>query len=59
MSPADYKRQLDIHDWNYHYSDDPRVYAKGEHNQARLKALADSNPELKKIYDEHGKGVKR
>lgn len=39
-----------LHDWLYHYSDDPEVYRQGKESEDHLVALADTDPELNEIF---------
>lgn len=42
---------LKNHDWNYGYSDDPRVYHQGEANMALLSEFAKQSPEHQALFD--------
>lgn len=52
MTEQEYAKLLDRHDWTYQFSDDPRWYKKGKAEAAKLKALAASNDEFKKLYSQ-------
>jgi len=51
VSLQDYYNLLLWHDWFYMYSDDGRVYRKGEAEKARLEALAKQSPEHKALLE--------
>jgi len=53
---ADFYDQLDRHDWYYSYSDDHRVWQRGEAERKRLDELAATIPgaaELKAAFSKH------
>lgn len=58
ISPREFQRQLEIHDWYYQMSDDPRVFCRGQQNEARLKAIAATSPQLQKLYSSYQPGGK-
>lgn len=50
-SLQEYWDQLDLHDWFYSYSDDNRVWKRGEAEKSALLAIAKSSPEHQALYD--------
>lgn len=50
ITATDFLAELDAHDWNYGYSDDPRDYKKGSENSRRLAAIAEQSETLKSLY---------
>jgi hypothetical protein len=42
-------------DWFYSYSDDARVWNSGKAMENKIKAMADTHPALKKLYDEYSR----
>lgn len=49
-SLLDYYDLLDSHDWYYHFSDDMKVYDKGEREEIQLDDIATQSPEHEKLY---------
>ena len=53
MTVEEFENLLKGHDWYYGMSDDPDVYAKGMYKHDKLRDLANTKPEFKKLYDEY------
>lgn len=54
MNLEDFKKLLDNHDWFYSFSDDHGVWQRGNKQVAEIEsALANSTPEIKKLYNEY------
>lgn len=53
ISLQDYYKKLRYNDWFYNYSDDPRAYRAGLASTAAVRALSNTSPEHKKLYDEY------
>jgi hypothetical protein len=51
MTLQDYYEELDKHDWYYQYSDDSRVYNKGQQNADRLKRISEESPKHKILWE--------
>lgn len=52
MDIEHYKKMLATHDWFYEFSDDSGVYRIGEESEKTLRDLAESDKELKRLYQE-------
>lgn len=50
MNLQEYWDLLNSHDWYYNYSDDQRVWSLGNKNDRKLRGIADSSPEHKRLY---------
>jgi hypothetical protein len=53
MSLSDFYEILDKHDWWYYFSDDMKVYNKGEVEEDKIKKFASKNPERLKLFLEY------
>lgn len=53
ITKEEYAELLENHDWFYQYSDDFRVYRKGEEERSNLRAFARQCDELKLMYDKY------
>ena len=51
MDKKEFFAECSRHDWYYGYSDDNRVWSAGEAHRSKLQAIADSDPELKAIWE--------
>lgn len=47
----DYWRQLDQHDWFWHFADDRQAYAKGQQEEARLRGIATHSAEHERLFN--------
>lgn len=47
-----YQQLLDTHDWNYHFSDDHKVWKKGAENEQELLDLAKNDIELTHLWQQ-------
>lgn len=53
MTLEEYQKLLQHHDWYYYFSDDHRVWLRGEEASARIVALAKAGPDdFKRAYNE-------
>jgi len=58
MGLEEYYDKLRHHDWYYAYSDDHRVWSRGNENAQRLRDIADTHgPEYKRLYEEYRASV--
>jgi len=55
MNKQKFAVMLKNHDWYYQYSDDYKVFCSGRDQLAKIQSIADSDPELKKVYDDYVK----
>lgn len=56
MSPAEFYRELERHDWFHAMSDDHRVWASGDTDWRRLESIAkqvEGGEELMREYSKH------
>lgn len=51
MSPDEYLKLLENHDWHFQMSDDYKVYSRGRDEEVKIHALKKQFPELKQVYD--------
>lgn len=52
MTKDEYNIMLDRHDWYYEFSDDYKWYKKGLAERTELRRIANTNEELKLMYEE-------
>ena len=50
MTPEEFFKLCEAHDWDYSMSEDRRVYAEGQRSWDRLIELSKNNPPLTRIY---------
>ena len=53
MAIEQFKIMLRNHDWTYNYTDDHRVWKRGQQQHDRIQWLCNNYPELKSIYEQH------
>jgi len=53
MSLQEFFDELEKHDWYYEYSDDQRVWDKGNTNSKRLSGISEESEEHKKLYKDY------
>lgn len=53
MTLEEFETMLSRHDFWYSYSDDHRVYTKGEAESKAIREAVKSNPEFKPVYQEY------
>jgi hypothetical protein len=56
MNPQEYLKELKAHDWTYSYASG-EAYRKGQHNHNRLTTLADTDENLKALYNAYSRFV--
>lgn len=52
MTKDEYNIMLDRHDWYYEFSDDYKWYKRGLAERTELRRIANTNEELKLMYEE-------
>jgi hypothetical protein len=52
MNLAEFYNELERHDWFYQFSDDHGVWCAGERDCNRLKAIAETSPEHRKLMSD-------
>jgi hypothetical protein len=59
MAIEQFKVMLRNHDWTYNYTDDHRVWKRGQQQHDRIQWLCNNYPELKAVYEQHrgGRGL--
>ena len=55
MTKEEYQKLLESHDWYYHYSDDHRVWKRGQKEREDLRHYAGQSPELQEMMTEYSK----
>lgn len=50
MTPTEYHDLCSGHDWYHDYSDDHKVWTRGQRERLKLRQLAESSPELFAIW---------
>jgi len=50
ISLTEFHKDLNSHDWNYQYSDDHDVWARGNRERVRLQRICDESPEHRQLY---------
>ena len=53
MNLKDYYDMLEKHDWYYSYSDDHKVWMRGNKAQDLLEELAEESEEFKDLYENY------
>lgn len=53
MTIEEFYKLLSTHDWFYSYSDDSRVFYKGESQSTKIINVLKCTPEFKKLYDDY------
>lgn len=51
MPLMDYWRQLDRHDWFWHFAEDRLFYARGQEEEARLRGIATHSAEHERLFN--------
>lgn len=51
MTLEEYYRELEYHDWYYHYTDDHSVWLRGQANAERIDRIAEQSPEHRALRD--------
>jgi hypothetical protein len=57
MSPSEFFKLLEKHDWYYHYSDDHRAWEKGSKESKRIQAIAQEIPLFLEMYRDYSNFV--
>ena len=52
ITPEQYKKMLNTHDWHYQMSEDPGVYRRGKESRDRLIELSKTCEEFKSMYSQ-------
>lgn len=52
MTPEEFKKRLEAHDWHYNMSDDGTVWRRGLKDDNEIRAIAQTSPELARMYDD-------
>jgi hypothetical protein len=55
MSPSEFFKLLEKHDWYYQYSDDHRAWEKGSNESKRIQAIAQEIPLFLDMYRDYSK----
>ena len=55
MSPSEFFKLLEKHDWYYQYSDDHRAWEKGNSESKRIRAIAQEIPVFLDMYRDYSK----
>lgn len=55
MSPSEFFKLLEKHDWYYQYSDDHRAWEKGNSESKRIQAIAQEIPVFLDMYRDYSK----
>ena len=53
MSPSEFFKLLEKHDWYYQYSDDHRAWEKGSNESKRIQAIAQEIPLFLDMYRDY------
>lgn len=54
VTEEQFKQLLEEHDWYYGFSDDQRIWERGERTLRRIKQLMKDNPKFEQLYIEKG-----